>query len=476
MHIPENGLPKEDILAALQALKGRDLDWKSGKVWGYVYNPGDEPAELIRQAYGLFLNENALDPGIFPSLLKLETQVVRMVINLLRGDANAVGHVTTGGTESILLAVKTARDKARAEKPHIREPEMILPKSAHGAFHKAAHILGVRPVLVDTDPHTFRARPETMRAAITPNTVLMVASAPSYSQGVIDPIREIGAIAQEYDLLFHVDACVGGVYLSYLRQLGYDLPAFDFTVPGVTSISTDLHKYAYAAKGCSLILQRSKELRKYQIFACSDTTAYTLTNPTMLNSRSGGHMAAAWAILNYLGDEGYRRIVRDVQAGTRRLIDGINAIPGLYVLGQPDMCMFSFASDEINVYELSDEMRKRGWAIQAQFSTHLTPRNLHLSVSQGTLQSIDRLLSDLGECVEIVRRSPGVDCAKFQRMVDAALECPDEATSFARLAALAGLAGADLPTETAFLNEVLDALPDAMCNAFLVNYFNDLYG
>ena len=475
MHIPQTGISKQEILATLQAFKARDMDWKAGKVWCYVYNPGEDPAEVTREAYLSFLSENGLDPTVFPSMLKLETDVVRMVINLLRGDANAVGHLTTGGTESIMLAVKTARDKARAEKPHIKEPEMILPKTAHAAFHKAAHYLNVKPVLVDIDPASFKVRAEDMEKAITENTILLVASAPSYSQGVIDPISEIGSMAKNRDLLFHVDACVGGLHLSFMRKLGSAVPDFDFTVPGVTSISTDLHKYGYAAKGCSVIMYRSRDIRKYQIFACTDTTAYTLINPTVLSTKSGGPMAGAWAILNFLGEEGYMRIIKEVQEATKKLIDGINAIPELRVLGEPAMCMFSFKSDTINVYQLADEMAKRGWYIQGQFSTPLTPRNLHISVNHGTIHNVDALLADLRECVEIVKQKPPIDTDNIRGMVDFALQSPDPVAAFGQLAASAGLTGTELPSEMAFINEVMDALPDEMCNVFLVNYFNDLY-
>jgi glutamate/tyrosine decarboxylase-like PLP-dependent enzyme len=352
---------------------------------------------------------------------------------------------------------------------------MVLPRTAHAAFHKAAHYLSVKPILVDIDPQTFKVRAEDMEAAITPNTILLVASAPNYSQGVIDPIVEIGKIAQEKNLLFHVDACVGGLHLSFLRKLGYPVPDFDFTVPGVTSISTDLHKYGYAAKGCSVIMYRSKDIRKYQIFACTDTTAYTLINPTVLSSKSGGPMAGAWAILNFLGEEGYKKIIKEVQAATKKLIDGINAIEGLEVLGEPAMCMFSFKSDAINVYQLADEMHKRGWYIQGQFSTARTPRNLHISVSHGTLHNVDTLLEDLRECVEIVKESTPIDSDAIRQMVGTALQSPDPEAAFSQLAASAGLAGTELPTEMALINEVLDALPDELCNVFLVNYFNDLY-
>ncbi|MEP0804346.1 MAG: aspartate aminotransferase family protein [Chloroflexota bacterium] len=475
MQIPEKGLSKEQVLGALQAFKSRDMDWKAGKVWCYVYNPGEDPAEVVKEAYLSFLTENGLDPTVFPSMLKLETDVVRMLATLLRGDQNVVGHLTTGGTESIMLAVKTARDRARALHPEITQPEMVLPKTAHAAFHKAAHYLGVRPVVVPINPETFQVEAEAMRAAVTPNTILLVASAPSYSQGVIDPIVEIGKIAQEKDVLFHVDACVGGIHLSFMRELGYDVPDFDFTVPGVTSISADLHKYGYAAKGASCIMYRSKDIRKYQIFACTDTTAYTLINPTVLSTKSGGPMAGAWAILTYLGEEGFMRIVQSVQQATQKLIEGINAIPELQVLGKPAMCMFSFKSDVINVYQLADRMAKRGWYIQGQFSTPYTPRSLHVSVNYGTIHQVDALLADLRACVDEVKRMQPIDSDSIRAMVAMALQSPDPEAAFNQLAASAGLVGTDLPEEMAFINEVMDALPDELCNQFLVNYFNDLY-
>jgi glutamate/tyrosine decarboxylase-like PLP-dependent enzyme len=475
MHIPQQGLSKEEILHTLQNIKGQDMDWPAGRVWCYVYNPGEDPAEVTREAYLSFLNENGLDPSVFPSMLKLETDVVRAVIGLLRGDSNAVGHLTTGGTESIMLAVKTARDLARTTKPHIREPEMVLPKTAHAAFHKAAHYLDVKPVIVEIDPQTFKVRAQEMEKVITPDTILLVASAPGYSQGVVDPIGEIGEVAQKHGLLFHVDACVGGLHLSFMRKMGYSVPDFDFTVPGVTSISTDLHKYGYAAKGCSAIMYRSKDIRKFQIFACTNTTGYTLINPTMLSTRSGGPMAGAWAILNFLGEDGYKKLIQEVQEATKRLIEGINSIQGLQVLGEPDMCMFSFISDTNNVYQLADEMKKRGWYIQAQFSTPLTPRNLHISVNHGTIRNVEALLQDLRECMEVVRAMEPIDSDGIKAMVAAALASPNPEAAFGQLAASAGLSGTDLPSKMAFINEVLDALPDELCNVFLVDYFNELY-
>jgi len=474
VQIPEHGLNREEILATLKSYKSRDLDWQSGKVWAYVYNPGEETAGLVKQAYNLFLTENGLDPTVFPSLLKLETEVIRMMADLLHGGEQAVGHVTTGGTESIMLAVKTARDKFRTERPEIQIPEIVLPVTAHAAFHKAAHYLGLKPVVTPVDPGTFRADVHAMREAITGNTILLVGSAPNYSQGIIDPIHEIGELAQERNLLFHVDACVGGIHLAFMRKLGYDVPDFDFSVPGVTSISADMHKYGYAAKGASSVLYRDKSLRRYQIFACTDTTAYTLINPTVLSSKSGGPLAGAWAVMNFLGQDGYQRIVSEVQQSAWYLMEGVNAIPGLYVLGKPDMCMFSFASDEMNVYQLADEMAKRGWYLQGQFSTSVTPRNLHVSVNYGTLPMAEAFLKDLGECAEIVRKNEQLDTDFIRQQIGLMLAEPSPEV-FAGMAAMAGIQGSELPQEMALINEVLDALPDEYANQLLIDYFNDLY-
>jgi glutamate/tyrosine decarboxylase-like PLP-dependent enzyme len=422
----------------------------------------------------LYLTENGLDPTTFPSLLRLEIEVVRMVANLLRGDENVVGHVTSGGTESIILAVKTVRDKARAERPQLTAPEMVLPRTAHAAFHKAAHYLGIKPVIVDFDPHTFRADVKAMRAAINENTILLAASAPNYSQGVVDPIPEIGALAQEYGVCFHVDACVGGIHLSIMRELGYPAPPFDFTVPGVTSISADMHKYGYAAKGCSTILYRNKDLRRYQFFACTETTAYTLINSTVLSTKTGGPMAGAWAILNFLGKEGYRKIVAEVQQATQKLIDAINGFSDLRVLGKPDMCMFSFTSDTVDLLQLADEMRAYGWYLQPQFSTSLSPLNLHVSMNYGTANQVEAFLRHLELCLQRVRQMPPLDYGQLTAMVMTLLQntTPD---TFAQITALAGVEGGKLPERLAPINAVLEALPDAVANALLVAYFNELY-
>ncbi|MGQ9549804.1 MAG: pyridoxal phosphate-dependent decarboxylase family protein [Roseiflexus sp.] len=474
MTIPPIGMTPDEIIAMLRGLKMRDMDWQSGRVFAYVYQPDETVASVVRNAYMLYLTENCLDPTTFPSVAQLERDVVRMIAGLLRGDERVVGNVTGGGTESILLAVKAARDWARVHRPHIAQPEMVLSRTAHAAFHKAAHYLGVRPVVVGFDPTTFEADVSAMRAAITDNTILLVASAPCYSQGVLDPVSAIASLAQEYGLLCHVDACVGGIYLSFLRKLGYAVPPFDFSVPGVTSLSVDMHKYGYSAKGASVILYRNRDLRRYQIFASTDTTGYTLINPTLLSSRSAGPIAGAWAILHHLGEAGYLDIVATVQAATERLIGGIQAIDGLFVLGQPVMSMFSFASRDINVFHLADALRRRGWYLQPQFSTPLSPRNLHVSITYSVAHNVETLLADLVACVDEVRRAPPTDPALIHTLVSTIARDPSPVTIMELMAAI-GLQPGMLPQEMAVINDVLDALPDTVANELLIDFFNNLY-
>ncbi len=474
MTIPPIGMTPDEIMATLRSFKTHDMDWQSGRVFAYVYQPDETAAAVVRDAYMLYLTENCLDPTTFPSIAQLERDVVRMIAGLLQGDAQVAGNVTGGGTESILLAVKAARDWARVHRPHIAQPEMVLSQTAHAAFHKAAHYFGVKPVVVAFDPATFEADIAAMRAAITDNTILLVASAPCYSQGVIDPVPAVASLAQEYGLLCHVDACVGGIYLSFLRKLGYRVPPFDFSVPGVTSLSVDMHKYGYSAKGASVILYRDRALRRYQMFASTDTTGYTLINPTVLSSRSAGPIAGAWAILHHLGEAGYREIVATVQAATERLIAGIRAIDGLFVLGQPAMSMFSFASNDINVFHLADALRRRGWYLQPQFSTPLSPRNLHVSVTYGVAHNVEALLADLAACVDEVRQAPPTDPTLIQTLVSAIARDPSPAT-IKELMATIGLQPGRLPQEMAVINDVLDALPDAVANEIVIDFFNNLY-
>ena len=475
MHIPEQGLSKAEIMARLESYKENDLPWHSGKVMAYVYDPGVEIHSTARDAYMMFLSESGLDPTTFPSVMRLETEVVRMIINLLRGEETVVGNMTSGGTESVLLAMKSARDWARATRPEITRPEMIIPRTAHPCFQKACAYFDIKPVVVGFDPETFRVDVAAMRAAINKNTIVLVGSAPGYAQGVVDPIPEIAALAEEHGLWCHVDGCVGGIHLSLMRKLGYSVPEFDFSIPGVTSISTDMHKYGYAPKNASVIMYRNKELRRYQFFACLQTTTYALINPTILSTKSGGPIAGAWATLNALGEAGYSKIVTDVQETTERLIEGINAIDGLRVLGKPDMCLFSFTSDEVNLFQVADEMKKRGWYLQPQFSTEFSPYNLHITVNQSSVRFTDALLADLRECVDLVRNSDAqIDIEGMRGQITQMFQGdPEQAREM--ILSMGGVSGAQLPDSMAMINTVLECLPDSLAEDLLIGYLNDLY-
>lgn len=475
MTFPAAPLPRDQIMARLAAYRQDDVPWREGRLFAGLYDPGEEARAVAREAYAEFLTENALYPNYFPSVLRIEREVVAALLDLLRGGEAAVGNCTSGGTESIMLAVKAARDLARATRPEVVAPELVLPHTAHAAFHKACHYLGVRPVVTPFDPATFRADPAAIAAAITPSTILVVASAPCYSHGVIDPVREIAAIAQARGLPCHVDACVGGVQLSVMRRMGYELPDFDLSVPGVTSLSVDMHKYGYAAKNCSALLYRDAGLRRYALFSSSATTGYAVINTTVLSTRSGGPLAGAWATLHTLGEEGYAAIVRETMACAARLIAGAGAIDGLRVLGAPAMCMFTVAADGLNIFEVDDAMARRGWALQPQFSAGGGPANLHFSVNRSNVGREEALLADLAASVAEVRAGLGVgDVAAIAAEVQAALASPGP-DAFAHVAALAGMTPGEMPTGFARINTVLDMLPRPLVDMLLVEYLNSLY-
>lgn len=398
---PEKGKTKEEVLAAMQAARSNDVRWQDGKAFSLVYYAGEQVSELVKEAFLLYFSENALNPTAFPSLRHFESEVIAMCASLLGGDETVTGTMTSGGTESLLMTVKTARDWGRINKPQANPPEMILPSTAHPAFDKAADYFGVKPVHIPVG-EDFRAQVALMEAAITPNTILMVGSAPSYPQGVVDPIKELAAIAQQHGILFHVDACVGGFMLPFVRKLGYPVPDFDFGVPGVTSISADLHKYGYAAKGASIILYRGRDLRLHQFFVHTDWSGGIYASPAMAGSRPGGAIAAAWAVLNYLGEEGYLEIVRQVMRATDRLIAGVAEIDGIHILGNPDMSVVALASDKLNIYEVGDEMTLKGWYMDRQ----QFPPSLHVTLNYAHAHIIDDFLSDLTTAVQKARR-PG---------------------------------------------------------------------
>jgi sphinganine-1-phosphate aldolase len=397
--LPAKRTPATDVLAAMSKLREQDARWQEGKVWSLVFHAGNEVTGFLKEAYTTFFSENGLNPMAFPSLKRFEAEVVAMTAGLLGGDGETAGNMTSGGTESILMAVLTAREWARAGNRVTAAPEMILPVTAHPAFEKAAHYFSVKPVHIPVGSG-FQADVAAARAAVTPNTILLVGSAPSYPHGVIDPIADLAHIARENGILFHVDACVGGLMLPFVRRLGYPVPDFDFRVPGVTSMSADLHKYGYAAKGASVILYRNQALRRHQFSVYTGWPGGIYASPTMAGTRPGGAIAAAWAIMHYLGEEGYLEIADAVMRTVTKLKDGIDAIDGVYVLGQPAMSILALASDRLNVYEIGDELALRGWHLDRQ----QLPPSLHLTVNYAHTHVADQFLSDLEQAVASARR------------------------------------------------------------------------
>jgi glutamate/tyrosine decarboxylase-like PLP-dependent enzyme len=390
--LPEKGMSRDQILSAMKQGSGQDADWRNGKTWSLVYHADAETLELAKEAYLMFFSENGLNPMAFPSLKKFETEVIAMTAAMLGGGPEAVGNMTTGGTESILLAVKAARDWAREKKPQATAPEMILPLTAHPAFEKAGHYFGVKSVHIPVTPD-FRAEVAAAAKAITANTILIAGSAVCFPYGVIDPIPELAGLAQKNHLWFHADACLGGFMLPFLKKLGRKLIPFDFSVPGVCSISADIHKYGYGPKGASTVVYRNSELRKFQFFVYADFPGGVYASPTMTGTRAGGALAASWAVLNHLGETGYLELADRCMKVTAELMAGINAIPGLKVMGEPDMSVFAFNSDTLNMFELGELMEKKGWHLDTQ----QLPPALHLIVTPHHARIVEPFLRDLAE-------------------------------------------------------------------------------
>ncbi|MFQ5400412.1 MAG: pyridoxal phosphate-dependent decarboxylase family protein [Anaerolineae bacterium] len=458
--LPEKGRPKKAVLAEMKASRGHDVAWREGKVFSLVFYAGEEAGELLKEAYNLFFSENALNPTAFPSLRRFETEVVGMSAALLGGDEAVVGNMTSGGTESILMAVLAAREWARANRPDIGTPEIILPTTGHPAFDKAGHYFGVQITHVPVDAG-FRADIEATRRAITPDTIMLVGSAPSYPQGVVDPIRKLAQLAQDNQLLCHVDACVGGFMLPFVRQLGYAVPDFDFSVPGVTSMSADLHKYGYAAKGASVILYRNGALRRHQLFAFMDWPGGIYASPTLSGTRPGGTIAAAWAIMNHLGREGYLAIARQVMETVDRVKESVRAMEGIRILGDPAMSLLAIGSDTLNIYEVGDELGLRGWHLDRQ---HYPP-SLHLTINHAHVARIDAFLEDLAAAVQAVRR-PSIRRAANGAMLAVARAAVNLLPRWlvtrltSRASLMVGPKGVTMPKRSAPMYGMMGALPN----------------
>jgi glutamate/tyrosine decarboxylase-like PLP-dependent enzyme len=404
--IPREGKPRKNILDKLAEFKKYDADHAGARTWSLVYHLSREHDEFLKKAHNMFFCENALNPMAFQSLKRFEHEVVQMTAKLLNADDNAAGTMTSGGTESCLLPVLTYREMAKSKR-RIRSfyPEMIAPESIHVAWDKAAKYFGVKIVKIPLK-HDFTMDTAKLKKRINANTIMIVASAPSYPHGIIDPIEKIGAIAFENKIPFHVDSCLGGFFLPFMEQLGYPLPEFDFRIKGVTSMSADVHKYGFGAKGASVLVYRDIKYMRHQFFIHSDWPGGVFASPALLGTRPGGPIAAAWAAMNRIGLKGYCKMTGQVMTVTRRLIRGINAINGLEVMGNPKMSVFAYGSNdpELNIFAVGDIMEEKGWHIDRLQK----PEGLHAMVTPAHAEVADQYLEDLNHSVEHVRKNPGL--------------------------------------------------------------------
>ena len=402
MALPEQGMTKDEVVEALAAKREGDVRWQDGRTFGMVYDAGPEAHEVVEAAALMFLHDNALNTMAFPSLGRIQSEVVGATAELLHAPEGAAGFMTSGGTESILMACKAARERGRAER-NIERPSMVIPESAHAAFHKAGHYFGieVRKIAVRDD---FRADVDAMADAVDDTTVLVVGSAPQYPQGVIDPIPDLAAMAADAGANFHTDACMGGFVLPFMEMLGHELTPWDFRVPGVTTISADVHKLGYAPKGASIILHRTKESRRYQTFVFDQWLGGFYASPNMQGTRPALPMATAWAVMHHLGIEGYKRLTQTTIETARRFVEGVRAIDGVTVLGEPEAHLVAMVADEsvdepIDIFAVGDALQERGWFHDRQ----APPDTLHSTISNGNAPVIDDYLADLAASVAEVR-------------------------------------------------------------------------
>lgn len=423
--LPVKGLGSQ-VLEKMETEKRNDPTWQ-GKCSGTVYIGGSESEghfTLINQACSMFAHTNPLHIDVFQSVVRFESEVVAMTAALL-GSKEAVsgeeicGNMTSGGTESIVLAVKSSRDYMKYKKG-IKRPEMIIPESGHSAYDKAAQYFNIKLWRVPVGKD-FRADVKAMRRHINRNTIMIVGSAPGFPHGIIDPIEELGQLALSYGICFHVDLCLGGFVLPFARKLGYEIPAFDFSVKGVTSISVDVHKYGLAPKGTSTVLYRNHEIRKHQFVAVTEWSGGLYVSPTIAGSRPGSLVAGAWAAMMSLGEEGYLENTGKIMEASKRLEEGVRGISELFVVGKPDMTIVAFGSKALDIFEVNDIMSSKGWHLNAL----QRPNSIHICVTLQHVPVVNDFLQDLREAVETVKANPGPITGGLAPIYGAAGKMPD---------------------------------------------------
>ncbi|HEY0437011.1 MAG TPA: pyridoxal-dependent decarboxylase [Phenylobacterium sp.] len=394
--LPEKGAAWPALKARMLELGQADVRWRDGKTAVYVFNAGPEVEQVQKEAYALFMSENGLGPAAFPSLRQMEAEVVGFALDLLHAPADAAGTITSGGTDSITMAVKAARDFARKSRGVTGPLNLVLPRSAHPAFDKACALMEIE--VRRTPLRDYLADPAAMAAACDRATVMIVGSAPNFPYGLIDPIDELAYLAASRDLWLHVDACVGGYLAPFVRMNGAEIAPFDFALPAVRSMSADLHKYGYCAKGASTVLFRSEELQKFMVFDFKDWPGGRMVTPTLAGTRPGGAISAAWAVMNFLGVEGYRAKQGQVTAAREAIEAGVQAL-GFQVLGAPQLGLIAFTHPQADAMAIWAKLRERGWFT----SVTTEPRGLHLMLSPIHAEVSPTYLADLAWALEAVR-------------------------------------------------------------------------
>jgi glutamate/tyrosine decarboxylase-like PLP-dependent enzyme len=395
MTLPERGIPREALLAAMKERKAKDANWRDARTFSLVYPAGPEVDEILHDAANLYLHENALNPLRFPSLREMEIEVVGDTAALLSAPAGAGGCMTSGGTESILMAVYAARERARAERG-VERGTLVAPRSAHPAFAKAAKYLGLEHRQIPLGPD-LRADLAAAERLVDDRTVLVVGSAPNYPFGTVDPIPELARLAAGRGISLHVDGCLGGFLLPFWERIGEPVPPFDFRVPGVSTMSADVHKYGYCVKGASVLVHRDEtHLAKYQRFLYTDWPGGLYFSQAMAGTRAAAPIAAAWAVTRRLGLDGYLALARRVREATRVIQDGIAKIPGLRLVGAPVMSVFAFTSDAADPFGIADRLEERGWFVDRQKN----PDALHLMLSPRHADVAAEFLADLRAACE----------------------------------------------------------------------------
>lgn len=400
--MPSSGRESQEILSQLDDFKAEDPEYKNGKVWSLVYYIDEAHQEFLKDAYFKYSSENGLNPTAFKSLKKMENDVISATADILNGTEEVCGVVTSGGTESCLMAVKTYRDMAR-DKRGVKKPEMIIPETAHVAWYKASEYFNVKIRQVPLDDNLVPDLKK-LKKMINRNTVMILGSAPEYPHGTIDPIEAMGEIAQANNIPLHVDACVGGFILPFMEMNGEDIPKWDYRVPGVTSISADIHKYGYAAKGASTITYRNLDYLRYQMFVQPNWSGGVFASSALLGTRPGGGYAAAWAALQYFGIDGYQQLAAETLQAVNKIKQAIKEIPELEIMGNPQGPLLAYQSCDpnVNIFAVGDQMDDKGWKV----NKNQKPDGLHAMVTAQHLKVVDEYIADLIEAVATVKANP----------------------------------------------------------------------